>query len=226
MTRASRSLRGAHLDGAPVSLTLEGSRPEEPKEREGEARLTRRIAKNNWLKGRISLASVWLLLIAELFGSLLLFQRTATTMHIVCGNAPRFAPREWQELRFIHILASVIVAALFASPATAQEKDLSAAEIAKLVQNPLSDAIIVPMANDANFGVGPWRQPADYLQIQPVVPFHINDHWNLITRTTIPIMSQARFSSLQGRESGIGDIVPRNGSYVSTSLFCFRNSGA
>ncbi|QGM46524.1 hypothetical protein [Methylocystis heyeri] len=64
------------------------------------------------------------------------------------------------------------------------------------------------MANDTNFGVGPWRQPADYLQIQPVVPFHINEDWNLITRTTIPLMSQARISSAQGRENGIGDIVP------------------
>lgn len=106
------------------------------------------------------------------------------------------------------MLALAVAAALSLYPAVAQEQDLSAAEIAKLVQNPLSDAILVPLANDANFGVGPWRQPTDALQIQPVVPFHINDDWNLITRTTIPLISQARFSETQGRENGIGDIVP------------------
>jgi len=105
-------------------------------------------------------------------------------------------------------LLLTVALALAVLPARGQDRSLSAAEIAKLVQNPLSDAIILPFANDTNFGVGPDRQAANVLHIQPVVPIHLGDDWNLITRTTLPIVSQARVSDTQGREFGLGDIVP------------------
>jgi hypothetical protein len=57
-----------------------------------------------------------------------------------------------------------------------------AAEIAKKLQNPVGDLISVPFTNYTNFNVGPSKGTQDILQFQPVVPIHINEDWNIITR--------------------------------------------
>lgn len=44
------------------------------------------------------------------------------------------------------------------------------------------------------------------LNIQPVLPFAINEKWNLITRTIIPIISQPETVPGTDREFGIGDM--------------------
>lgn len=80
--------------------------------------------------------------------------------------------------------------------------------MAKLVQNPLADSISVPFANETNFPLGPYRQTGNILNIQPVIPFRLSDDWNLITRTTIPIVSQVRLSPTDAPALGMGDIVP------------------
>src|SRR5215467_7861416 len=49
-----------------------------------------------------------------------------------------------------------------------------ATEIAKKLQNPVGDLISVPFTNYTNFNVGPNKGTQDILQIQPVVPFHVN----------------------------------------------------
>ncbi|RLA44996.1 MAG: transporter, partial [Gammaproteobacteria bacterium] len=42
--------------------------------------------------------------------------------------------------------------------------------------------------------------------IQPVLPFSLNEDWNLITRTILPVMSQPGFVPGDGRTNGIGDV--------------------
>ena len=98
-----------------------------------------------------------------------------------------------------------LAAALCAYPPSAQDAGLSASEIAKLVQNPLSDASLVPFANDANFGDGPCREAGDVLHIRLVAPVQLTLNWHLVTRTTIPVVSQVGASDSQGREFGVGD---------------------
>lgn len=80
--------------------------------------------------------------------------------------------------------------------------------LAHLAQNPLADAISVPFSNETNFRLGPYRQTGNVLNLQPVVPFRLNDDWNLVTRTTIPLQSQVRLSPSDGPTFGVGDIVP------------------
>ena len=41
------------------------------------------------------------------------------------------------------------------------------------------------------FGVGPDDRVNNVLNIQPVYPFKINEDWNLITRTILPVVSGA-----------------------------------
>ncbi len=82
----------------------------------------------------------------------------------------------------------------------------SAEELARKVQNPVADLISIPLQNNFNFGAGPGDDLQYVLNIQPVIPVHLSDEWNLITRTIIPVISQPGFSPGQDRVDGIGDI--------------------
>ena len=64
----------------------------------------------------------------------------------------------------------------------------SATELAKQIQNPVGDLINLPLQYNVNFGYGPNRGTQHVLNLQPVIPFHLNDDWNLITRTILPIV--------------------------------------
>lgn len=61
-------------------------------------------------------------------------------------------------------------------------------DLAKKLQNPIGDLISVPFQNNLNFNVGPHKGTQNVLNIQPVIPFHLNDDWNLITRTILPLI--------------------------------------
>ena len=55
---------------------------------------------------------------------------------------------------------------------------MSAADLAKLAQNPIANLISVPFQNNPNFNVGPLKGVQDILNIQPVIPFSAERHWN------------------------------------------------
>ena len=62
--------------------------------------------------------------------------------------------------------------------------------LAKAVQNPVASMISLPLQNNINTGIGADDKTQNILNIQPVWPFELNDDWNLITRTIIPVISQ------------------------------------
>ena len=70
----------------------------------------------------------------------------------------------------------------------------SATELAKKLQNPIGDLISVPFQNNLNLNVGPHQGTQDILNIQPVIPFHLNEDWNIITRTILPLVWNPSFS--------------------------------
>lgn len=88
--------------------------------------------------------------------------------------------------------------------ATAQDSETDA--LAKAAQNPISSLISVPFQWNSNLEVGPLKKPQHVLNIQPVYPLSLNDDWNLITRTILPLISQPSFGEGQSRESGLGDV--------------------
>ena len=96
-----------------------------------------------------------------------------------------------------------LVALLPAHPALGQS---DAAELARQAQNPVADLISVPFQLNWNFDAGPLEKDQQILNIQPVLPFSLNDEWNLITRTIMPLISQPAFTTGQDRENGLGDI--------------------
>ena len=82
------------------------------------------------------------------------------------------------------------------------------AALAKATQNPVASLISVPFQNNSNFGVGPYNRTQDVLNIQPVIPARISEHWMLISRIIQPIVWQPTPSANSGGEYGIGDMNP------------------
>jgi len=71
------------------------------------------------------------------------------------------------------------------------QQEPSQEDLAKQTQNPVADLISVPLQNNFNFGAGLNHNKMLYvLNVQPVIPIKLNDDWNLITRTIMPIINQ------------------------------------
>jgi hypothetical protein len=110
----------------------------------------------------------------------------------------------------------VFFGAFVALPASAANEDGdgiiepgedATAELARAVQNPVASMISVPFQNNTNFNFGPLEKTQNVLNIQPVIPFALNEDWNLITRTILPVVSQPAFTPMQDRKFGLGDTV-------------------
>ena len=97
-------------------------------------------------------------------------------------------------------VALVVLAAPLANAAMTPE------ELAKLAQNPIGNMVSVPFQNNTNFNVGPQDGTQNILNIQPVIPFEVNDDWNLITRWIFPLIWQPGFSPGEGTTFGLGDM--------------------
>lgn len=61
-------------------------------------------------------------------------------------------------------------------------------QLRKAAQNPVASMISLPFQNNTLFGVGPDDDTANVLNIQPVIPFKLNEDWNLISRTIVPLL--------------------------------------
>lgn len=66
--------------------------------------------------------------------------------------------------------------------------------------------ISLPLQLNTNINVGPYKKTQEVLNVQPVIPFHLNSDWNLITRTIVPLISQPQLSPGSDRTNGLGDI--------------------
>ena len=73
-------------------------------------------------------------------------------------------------------------------PAANSDASEDATELAKKLQNPIGDLYSVPFQNNTNFNYGPNKGTQNILNIQPVIPIHVNDEWNVITRTILPLV--------------------------------------
>jgi len=81
------------------------------------------------------------------------------------------------------------------------------AQLAEKLSNPVASLISVPLQFNYDSSIGPDRDGhKNYLDIQPVIPVQINDDWNMISRTILPVVSQSDISPGSGSQHGIGDI--------------------
>ena len=90
----------------------------------------------------------------------------------------------------------------------ASDAEAQAAAIAQKLSNPVASLISVPIQinYDDNYGLNDkgsvWRT-----NVQPVIPISLNDDWNMISRTIVPVVKQSDVPIPGVSESGIGDIV-------------------
>jgi len=102
----------------------------------------------------------------------------------------------------VRTLFAVIVA-LHAASAFAQSQE---EELAKKLNNPVSSLISVPFQYNYDEHIGVDREGhKSYVNLQPVIPIKLNDDWNLISRTILPIIDQHDVVP-DRKQFGIGDI--------------------
>lgn len=88
-----------------------------------------------------------------------------------------------------------LAAAVFASTGQslhAEEKEESEdMDLAMQLVNPVASLISLPLQNNFDWGAGPNGDGFQYrVNIQPVIPFTLDDNWNLISRTILPYIYQ------------------------------------
>ena len=82
------------------------------------------------------------------------------------------------------------------------------AELAKQLANPVASLISVPFQSNFDFNIGPADDGFRYtLNVQPVVPISLNNDWNLISRTILPMIYQDDIFPGSGSQFGLGDTV-------------------
>jgi hypothetical protein len=114
-------------------------------------------------------------------------------------------------MRLVSTLFMFLAVSTLVQPVRAEEKSSAQkggdAGLPQELSNPVADLISVPFQMNYDCGIGPlddgWKLQTN---IQPVVPFSINDNLNLITRTIMPVIYQDDIFPGAGSQFGLGDI--------------------
>lgn len=98
-------------------------------------------------------------------------------------------------------LAGALLLSAGCQHANAQSEE----DLAKKLSNPVANLISVPLQFNYDKNIGPSDGRRLFVNIQPVIPFSLNEDWNLISRTILPLVDQQDIAGPSGGQSGTGD---------------------
>lgn len=103
------------------------------------------------------------------------------------------------------VFGSTLVAAAGMLSATTFA-DEAKPSLSQQLANPIANLTSVPIQYNALFGGGrDGKAMASVLDIQPVIPFRLNEDWNLITRTILPVTSVDSLNNSRDHVTGLAD---------------------
>ena len=103
-----------------------------------------------------------------------------------------------EKFRFVILFIASFLISLNNAQARQSNTDL-----AKQTQNPIADLISLPFQNNFDLNVQPYDRTRVTTNIQPVIPVDLNEKYNLITRTILPVIRQP--VGRNDDEYGLGD---------------------
>ena len=106
-------------------------------------------------------------------------------------------------MRRIKLFLTGISMVLYVLGAVAQEEH-SEEKLAKITTNPIANMITLPFQFNFNFNMGAYDRYGTVLNLQPVIPYRLNEKWNVVNRIIIPLM-QKPDNAATGSTYGIGN---------------------
>jgi hypothetical protein len=89
----------------------------------------------------------------------------------------------------------------------AHQDETQSREIAQQLVNPVSSVMSFPFVNNLDFRLGAKQDGFRYtMNFQPLLPFKLNDHWSLISRTIAPFVQQSDVVG-SSSQTGLGDFL-------------------
>lgn len=80
-------------------------------------------------------------------------------------------------------------------------------ELVRELENPLAKLGSIPFQNEVDLGIGPYDRVRNTLGILPTYGFALTDDVSVVSRTTVPVVSQPDPMRASGYVSGLGDVV-------------------